>query len=640
MKNNCTVAKDNCQVNTMDNISSTSFFNVAVRLFLFVFITILFLANNKAQESSQRQPPSNTASQRKTTHLAGNDIPTKLNLADSNRRTNPKLFKQLLTELALQQNHFSTEQKHYFNLLQSYSLTFTGQYDKAEAYLKIILQSNASELIKFRANYTLINITTAKKNWSEGLQYVAINIKSLPTINNNKHYQNGLITTIVFYIQLKQYNLALSYIKQLAKQKLTAQNNCVLKQLTLEAKFNLKQLEANNIVINEAIQTCQQADYKAVTNIIRLYQAKLFLAEQNPDKALTLLLSYVEEVNSTRYPMLIAGFNNTLAKAYWQLNDMDNALTYVNKAQLANKGLTNVQQGVDTYHLLFQITKQQGNFELALQYHQKYAELDKANLDETQAKHLVFQLAEHKSLEQKSQIALLNKKNDLLTTEQALIHANAENTHLIIMVLVLTLSVLTFWGYRLLIAHKRIKELAGYDALTGIYNRGHFTQVANNALKYCQSAEQALSVIMFDLDHFKNVNDSYGHACGDWALKKVAEVCKSISRKNDVFARLGGEEFCILLTSCDSKAAQLRAEACRKAIAEIVSTDSGFDFIITASFGVTDVKTSGYELDKLLADADSAAYAAKHAGRNQVIVFQPKTTAEPTVALDNSQNTL
>ncbi len=65
-------------------------------------------------------------------------------------------------------------------------------------------------------------------------------------------------------------------------------------------------------------------------------------------------------------------------------------------------------------------------------------------------------------------------------------------------------------------AHKRIKELAEYDSLTGIFNRGHFTHIADTTLEYCKSASQNLSLIMFDLDQFKDVNDNYGHACGDW----------------------------------------------------------------------------------------------------------------------------
>jgi GGDEF domain-containing protein len=219
-----------------------------------------------------------------------------------------------------------------------------------------------------------------------------------------------------------------------------------------------------------------------------------------------------------------------------------------------------------SYKLLFEVSQAEKGFETALYYYQKHTLADKLYYDEIQAKHIVFQIAEHQAIEQQNEISLLNKKNDLLTAEQALTNANAENTRLIVIVLSLTLSVLLFWGIRLLKAHKRIKELSEYDALTDIFNRGHFSQVANNALRYCQSADQELSIIMFDLDYFKKINDDYGHACGDWALHKTVEVCKNIGRQNDIFARLGGEEFCLLLTSCNSQTAKLRAEACRKAI--------------------------------------------------------------------------
>jgi diguanylate cyclase (GGDEF)-like protein len=140
---------------------------------------------------------------------------------------------------------------------------------------------------------------------------------------------------------------------------------------------------------------------------------------------------------------------------------------------------------------------------------------------------------------------------------------------------------------------------------------------------------------MFDLDHFKKVNDIFGHACGDWALKETIKACKGIGRQNDIFARLGGEEFCLVLPSCNIDAAMLRAEACRAAIEAIITEESGHDFSITASFGVTDVKRSGFTLDKLLADADMAAYTSKNAGRNRITLFEIPQTEKPK-KLDNS----
>ena len=599
----------------------------------FSFIMLFFILYNIILQPAQSFEIKHGYSSDKEV-LTSEEISIKLLLADKYRRSNPKLFKELIFKLK-DQPKITTEQQHYLNLLSSYHLTFIGQYKIAESKLKKILDSDASSLLKFRANYSLINISMPTKNWLNGLEYVTKNINALPTINDSEHYQNGLLITIIFYNQIGQHKLALSYIDQLAKQELSAKNDCWLKQLTLEAKLKLNELSTNEPALEQTIQECINANNKINANIVRIYKAKLYLQEEMPTKALRLLLSNLKEVRSTQYPMLIVETTNVIAKAYWQINDIDNAQNYANEALTMNKKMSNFLQGVDTYLLLYQIAKKQNKLTIALNNFEKYAEIEKVHLEGEKAKHLAFQLAKHKSAEQKSEIKLLNEKNTLLISEQALAKAKVANIQLMIGILVATLSLLILWGSRMLKNHKRVKELAEYDALTGIYNRGYFTHIANSALKYGKSAEQDLSLIMLDLDHFKKVNDSFGHACGDWALKETIKVCQNIGRKNDIFARLGGEEFCLVLPSCNIAAAILRAESCRAAIEAIITEESGYDFSITASFGVTDVKRSGFDLEKLLADADFAAYISKNTGRNRVTVFEPKEDEEGE-QLDNA----
>lgn len=554
------------------------------------------------------------------------NLAEKLAKADKNRLLNPALFHSLMKELSQQQNSLSKHQHELYNYLEGYRLGYIGRHSDAEKKLLETLASSTSEVVKFRARYTLINIAAIGEKWAEGLQLVSNNLSKLHLIQEQEHKNTNFLASIIFYNQIRQHGLALKYIDELNASEISIHTKCFLNQFEIEARYHLNDIGIDDRIFENSLKVCMQAKNIIGANLIRLYKAKLLLKQNAPLKALKLITPNMEEIKNTLYAVLIAGMHNTLSEAYFDLNDLDEAHTHALKALNINKNNSSVKRGMDSYDLLYKIAKIRGEYAGALSLHEKYSELDKAYLEGEKAKHLAFQLAEHQAFEQEAEIKLLNEQNTLLETKQALSEAEVANTRLVIAFLVVSLILIALWGGRLYKAHKRIKELAEYDALTGIFNRGHFTHVANSALKYCQNAEQDISVIIFDLDHFKTVNDSYGHATGDWALKEATRVCKNLGRKNDIFARLGGEEFCILLPSCNIRSAALRAEECRHAIEDIITEASGHDFRITASFGVTDAKTSGFNLEKLLADADEAAYTSKHSGRNRVTVYEIENT--------------
>ncbi|MGV2872948.1 GGDEF domain-containing protein [Colwellia sp. E150_009] len=580
--------------------------------------------------------------------LRANEIQSfddKLSHADSIRSSHPKQFLILLDELNQQRNSLSIEQHHHLNYLNFYLLMYQGDFDKSISSAQALLHSTANSLLKFRVKLGLVNISAVNQNWSKGLSYLSSILHELPQIEDKQSYHGALQIIGMFYNQLGQYNLSLSYTKKVESESPRGRDQCMAKWLIIESSFRLKRLTPTDPIINQTISLCRINNEYITISYINSYVAEMYLNNQQADKALVLLNETLQDTLNTKYPRIIAITYALLAQAHWLNNDVFSTKQFALKALEYETKEDTVQAKTLSYKLLFEVEKSQKNYELALFYHQKYTAADKVNYNETQKKYLAFQIAEHQAIEQQNEIDLLNKENALLTSEKALLTAekamtrsNIQNNRLVITILILAISVLTFWGYHLLKAHKRIKELAEYDSLTGIFNRGHFTHIADTTLEYCKSASQNLSLIMFDLDQFKDVNDNYGHACGDWVLKKAAEACKQLGRKNDIFARIGGEEFCILLSSCDMQAAEQRAEACRKAISEINTSSTGFDFTITASFGVTDTKTSGYDLGKLLADADNAAYVSKDAGRNKVTLFKPKTIEKEAVKLDNSLN--
>jgi diguanylate cyclase (GGDEF)-like protein len=166
-----------------------------------------------------------------------------------------------------------------------------------------------------------------------------------------------------------------------------------------------------------------------------------------------------------------------------------------------------------------------------------------------------------------------------------------------------------------------LARLAATDPLTGLPNRRFFQQTANLELERVCRFGTSASVIMLDVDHFKDVNDTYGHALGDEALRALTRTCKGSIRQMDVFARHGGEEFAILLPGTNEAAACKVAEKLRLAIAKIIVSDDQHNFTLTASFGVAELFHTDQDIESGLARADTALYAAKHFGRNCVKGF-------------------
>jgi diguanylate cyclase (GGDEF)-like protein len=167
----------------------------------------------------------------------------------------------------------------------------------------------------------------------------------------------------------------------------------------------------------------------------------------------------------------------------------------------------------------------------------------------------------------------------------------------------------------------RLHELAIRDSLTGSYNRGFFFEMANLYFNQMLRASKPLSVLFIDLDHFKRINDTYGHLMGDMVLQKVAGVCRSLVRTPDIFSRYGGEEFVLVMPETALQHALLVAERLRAAIESLKDKVEGIP--VTASIGVVETTgETGLTLDILLNRADEAMYSSKNAGRNRITAWK------------------
>lgn len=168
-------------------------------------------------------------------------------------------------------------------------------------------------------------------------------------------------------------------------------------------------------------------------------------------------------------------------------------------------------------------------------------------------------------------------------------------------------------------SRKEIERLAVTDDLSGLYNRRYFFKKLDEEFERTRRYGQKLSLIIIDIDHFKTVNDRYGHQAGDAVIREVAQIIKSSCRESDTAARYGGEEFAVILPSTAEDGAVSLAEKLRMKVSDC--RVNGYDFIVTISLGISILTPEdAYSPTTLIYDADNALYRAKEEGRNRFII--------------------
>jgi len=320
---------------------------------------------------------------------------------------------------------------------------------------------------------------------------------------------------------------------------------------------------------------------------------------------------------------LLAIVRANVAKAQ---DDHQKVITLLANAEILEKTLAKKQLQQPLFFnldwLLCQSYQALKSFDKAYEYKRKY--LHKyARYTESQKKLAV------ESLTKKYQMQKKRKNNQLLEERNKLekeriaqvkeLKRNQQRNNVILIVIGISFVLIIFYQYRVRV---KLLRLSRTDSLTGLLNRKSFFYFATQQHDIMVKQAQIYSVIYFDCDHFKAINDEFGHQIGDQVLQIVAQLGKDVIRTRDIFARLGGEEFAIILPEEDLSRAKAVAEHLRMKIADYNFTTIGLNKTVTASFGVAASNEKINDFDQVINFADAAMFQAKDLGRNRVVVYE------------------
>ena len=552
------------------------------------------------------------------------DDTTLLRRADSIKSANHAEFIVILDSLDGRAAKLSGAQKEYLRYLKGWNAVNEGDDETAMSLLRQTIQQSHDVTLQFRARSTLMNLQELTRHYDAAYAELDRLVQLLPWVSDKGAREQALMNAAQLYRAVGQTDLSLRYAQALIDENWAGRGFCRGGQQKLATLYESGRLTTVSAEAQAVIAACAKLGEFVYVNEINTHVAKLYIGQGRFDDAITLLKDHYDEVLSAQYPRLISEFDALLADAYRRKGFAVLAQKFASDSvALTGKDQSPLVAAM-ALRVLYDLAKAQGDFKSALAFHENYVAADKGSLDEVSARQLAYEKVVNENIADKLQVAALNQQKQVLQLQKALDAKAVENSRLYIVLLITILAFIGLWAYKVKRSQLHFMSVSRLDGLTAICNRPHFIRQAESALEHSKKAQQELCIVLFDLDHFKAINDRHGHAMGDFVLRETASRCGVHLHPHEVFGRFGGEEFSVLLPASGPEAALRRAEQLRSAIAAISVGFGSGEFKVSASFGIATTGSSGYDLRQLLAHADAALYQAKAAGRNRVVLYDAR----------------
>jgi diguanylate cyclase (GGDEF)-like protein len=557
--------------------------------------------------------------------------------ADGLRNVNYDEFSSTLEAIQKRKDTLTPDQHEYLQYLEGWKSAYDGDATTALARLSTLADNSKDKMLRMRAGATAVNMLVNGKRYEEAFARLSGVLELLPAVTDGRARQQALLNAAELYSSVGQYDLSLGYSQQAIDANWANRGLCEGWETKLESLYESGRVKSIGPELNTGVDACVAAGEINFANSMRLFAARWYIRQTKYDDAIKLLQQHYGEVRSSHNPLFIATWNSVLADAYRKKGVPALALTYATNVTNSAGKDEFTEPLVTAYSVLYEEAKQRGDYKAALEYHEQFEKTDKAYLNDLSTRHLAYQKVNHENIANKLEVDALNKENHVLQLERQLSSKAVETSRLYILLLIMTVVFIGLWAYRTKRSQLHFQTLSRLDGLTGICNRPHFIALADKALEASRRNGGHVCIVLCDLDHFKQINDRYGHATGDFVLKRTVTACSDHLSKSAIFGRFGGEEFAILLPNCSPEEARHRAEELRLAIAGITAYQGDTVRVtVSASFGIAGSGVSGLELGQLLAHADSALYEAKRMGRNRVVLHVPPSSDGPSLSIVSS----
>lgn len=530
----------------------------------------------------------------------------------------------ILGKLKVLEPTFTPDQNEKYQLAYAHSLGDRGKHEERVALVEAFIGQVKSSARRARFLYELIDGYSALGRYEKALQAMNESFLLVPEIEKTSQkiiVFNGAVNLLN---SLRAFDEALDFAERMYSLR-GDDGDSYAACAGLASMVETHYMGGNNAqartLIPDAIEACEANKNQFFTLIVKSLAAIDLINSGNSVKGLASSLPVLKDFSELNPESdYITQLDEAVARAYLKTGNMERAESYGLRAYERAQSSRVLVMQEKTSSTMAAIKRAQGQSVAAMGYYDINMALKDKLLEDRSHKNLAYQRVKFDAQDKANQMALLQQKNKNLSIETALQRGKYQNLVLMLTLGLAALTILGAWFVRTLRQKNSFRKTAQIDGLTQVSNRAHFTQCAQKAF---DGRNGVVSLILFDMDFFKKINDTYGHPTGDWVLKAVCHTVKRRLPKEALLGRMGGEEFAVCLPTFSEQEARAVAERCRKAIAAVDTRHSSFSFQMTASFGIATRGVRGsFSFEQALVAADKALYVSKNEGRNRVTVYQ------------------
>lgn len=555
------------------------------------------------------------------------EIQSFLEKTEQMKLTNNPQFLKNLSILNKKNNLLSNNQMCFYQYLKSYQITYKGQFDIGKKKIIGLLNECKDNNSYIRLNGLLANVSAISGDYSQAIVRLNDILPLLDEINLKQLKFQIYQTAFTVYRLVNQAELSIKFSELMIKDNPPKYLLCKAKVNANLSTFKINDKFISDEEVQETIDLCIESKQTVYAQLLLIYWLAEKMQETDSQivylKLLEQLKSNDEILESTGFKNIIGIKNSLKAQLYEKLDQLELAKTYAQNAIDGSISIGETAQKIKALDVLVNYYQKQGNYKKANEHLIDKSRSEKKYNTNEQAKFMAFQTVKHDKLADTYKIKSLSQENKLLQLKNKLAEKSKINQQLLNILYGIVAFFFAIFAYRLIKQQRKFKRLSEYDHMTLVFNRKGIKDYMSDALSDAEKNEEIIGYVIFDLDLFKRVNDVYGHIVGDWVIKQSIKACINLNNAKVTFARLGGEEFSIILRNSNLDEIKEFSEQCRAVISNIETMEgTGYDFQISASFGITTTDISGYDYTNLMTHADHALYYSKENGRNQVTVFR------------------